>query len=170
MTMRDIAFVVALAVAVGLLSSLASTKSGTPDREAAVAAALQSSMKEFLPGDEMYEVDPRFGYVVICLESEVRLDTDRVADRLGETVIRPVPVSECVKETVYGDFGMFIALDTYFDRNGKESAHVKVADVECATTSDCIVDLDWRGNGESFVVKRRGQTWQVTEQKMRWVV
>ncbi len=170
MTKGEMLSLLVLMAGLGVLSSFASTKTGTPDREAAVAAALKGTLEEYLSEDEMMDRDPPLGFIAMCVENELDLSVDRIAAHLSQTIIRPIPVADCTSKTVEGDFGMFVALTTYYDQNGEEAGHFKVANADCATTSDCIVDLDWRGGGDRHIMKRHGSVWKTIRSRNRWVV
>ena len=165
--------IIAIAIFFALIasaSSVASQKFGTPDREAAVAAALKETLGEYFNSEVMHQADPPLGFAVMCVESKIDLDVSAIANNLSKTIIRPVPVDSCTSQTVEGDFGMFTALTTYYDDRGKEAGHFEVANVACKSTSECIVDLDFRGWGERFLVERKGATWEVLQRRNRWIV
>lgn len=153
-----------------VLSSVASIKFGTPDREAAAAATLKHSLSDMLTEEELTDLDAPLGFAIICIEPEQPLNVRKMAERLSDTIIRPVPVTDCTSETVEGDFVMFSAVTHYYDSSGQEAGHVVVEKVDCRTTSECIIDLDWFGGGDRYLIRRTGSVWNVVHQRIRWIV
>ncbi|MFZ1743199.1 MAG: hypothetical protein WAT93_10110, partial [Pontixanthobacter sp.] len=155
---------------IAVLSSFASIKVGTPDREAAVASALKGALGEYIPDDQMMDKNPALGFVVMCVESKQPFDVKRMAAHLSDTIVRPIPVSDCTSKTVEGDFGMFAALTTFYDKSGDEAGHFEIAKVVCDNSSECVVDIDWHGAGQRYFMRRTGPVWKVVSQRNRWVV
>lgn len=152
------------------LTSIASQKVGKPDVNSAVAAAIRGHMGQWMEPEVLYGGDPTLGPFTLCAESKIPLQIDAVAHELSETIIRPVPISDCTSETIAGDFGMFTALTSYYDSAGEEAAHLKVVGIACTSTRMCVVDIDDHGSGMRYEIERQGKEWAVKNQTMRWIV
>ena len=166
----EVAYAAILFSLLGVATSLASQKTGTPDRDAAVAAALQEGLSDFMTDSEIYDKNPPYGFIVMCIESRIDLNIPAISSHLSETIIRPIRTETCTTNTVQGDFGMFTAMTNYYDPTGAEAGRVEVVGAKCVSTSECVVDLDFRGSGERYVVRRKGSNWGVTHRNVRWIV
>ena len=150
--------------------------SGTLDRKpqaseaaaAAIAAELDIYVEQ-LSGPAAGEADSA-AYLTVCIDTAHQLDFPLLANRLAPSRLRPVPAAGCTRRRVEGDFGMFTARTDWFDAQGSEAAHLKVAKVDCPTRSRCLVDIDWFGGGNRYAVESSGGSWSVTGYEMRWVV
>lgn len=160
----------ALCILLAGLSSVASKPIGHPDQSGAIAAAIENQFTEWLGVESITRGVTSLPATTLCLDSKRPLDIAAIAHAMGDTVITTVPVSECTSETVEGNFGMFTALTTYYDRSGEEAAHIEIADIRCTTTSACTVDIDSRGSGMRYEMERRGSVWHARKAWMRWIV
>ena len=159
-----------LFIILAALTSIASSKNGEPDTNGAVASAIKHHLADFGGMDIIEGKDASFGPLVLCVESRVPLEMEAIERDLAGTVMEPVPANECRSETIEGDFGMFTAIEKYYDATGGEAAHLEVVSVSCSSTRTCIVDIDDFGSGERYTTRRKGQVWSVAERRMRWVV
>ncbi|MDC8753501.1 hypothetical protein OIK40_02455 [Erythrobacter sp. sf7] len=162
------AFAVLVAGAVWLSGTLDRKPQVTEAAAAAIAAELDIYVEQ-LSGPPAGEADSAT-HLTVCLETARQLDFPLLAKRLAPSFLRPVPAAGCTKRTVEGDFGMFTARTYWFDAQGTEAAHLKIAKVDCPTRSRCLVDIDWFGGGNRYEVERSGGSWSVTGYEMRWVV
>jgi hypothetical protein len=150
--------------------------SGTLDRKPqtseAAAAAIAAELDIYVeqPSSPVAGKAESAADLTVCIESAHQLDFPLLADRLAPSHLRPVPAAGCTNRTVEGDFGMFTAMTSWFDAQGTEAAHLKVAKVDCPTRSRCLVDIDWFGGGNRYTVESSGGSWSVTGYEMRWVV
>lgn len=163
-------FGAALFIVLAALTSIASSKTGEPDTNGAVAAALRHHLADRVGSEAIEGKDASFGPLVLCVGSDVPLEMAAIERDLVDTIVEPVAASECTSETIEGDFGMFTAITNYYDAKGHEAAHLEVVRVSCSNTRACIVDIDGRGSGQRYTTRRKGQAWSVVESIMRWVV
>ena len=155
--------------AVALLSGIASRKIGDPDTSGAVAAAVSEHYSSWI-GVAGVKGDSALPPLTLCLESKTPLNLEAVAGHLAHTIIRAIPIIACRSERVEGDFGMFASITRYYDFTGEEAAHLEIAKVACSNTTTCQVDIDDRGAGMTYELKRRGQEWQAVGRHTRWIV
>jgi hypothetical protein len=157
-------------VAIGCLTAIASSQIGIPEKEAAVAVAAREYLVENLGKELVSKGDEILPKLVLCLDFRNSLNIDLVSKNLSDTIIKPVPVTACSSKTIEGNFGMFTAITHYSGPEGDEAAHLAVVRVSCQTTKSCEVDIDSRGSGVRYWVERSGQTWKVTDSRLRWIV
>jgi hypothetical protein len=159
-----------LFIVLAALTSIASSKTGDPDTNGAVASALKHHLTELVGAATIEGKDASFGPLVLCVGSKVPLKMEAIERDFAGTVIEPVPANACTSEKIEGDFGMFTAITKYHDATGAEAAHLEVENVACSSTRTCIVDIDDFGSGDRYITRREGQVWSVVERRMRWVV
>ncbi|MDP4539573.1 hypothetical protein Q9K01_08065 [Qipengyuania sp. DY56-A-20] len=156
--------------AIAGLTAISSKKIGEADREAALAAAIKAEF-HWVPGFSVYSKDHDPSTIdTLCLESREAYDLKSLSGHLSDTILRPVPVSLCRREIEEGDFGMFTAVFHHFGPRDESAAHLKVAQIECQTSSSCTIDIDGFGGGNRHFIERKGQDWQVVKSQMLWVV
>lgn len=152
------------------MTNVASQRVGSADRETVAAATVRHVLTEIIGEDTIQGRGEVTDPLYLCLSSEVDVDVKRIASELASTIIRPIPVKECASNRVEGDFGMFGAMTYYYAPNGEEAGHLTIAELKCATPSECMVDIDMVGWGERYSLKQTGGEWKVSDQRNRWIV
>lgn len=170
MSVADATGGAALFAAIGFLSAAAAEPQGKPDIEAAIAVAIVAEFSDWVGFNWLDEVQKAGEEVPLCLSAKVSFNLEAVATHLSDTVVRSFASRDCTSETVEGDFGMFTALTSYYDPNGKDAAHLTIAAATCVSTTQCSIDIDSRGAGMRYMVERKGGKWEVVSQDMRWIV
>ena len=156
--------------AIAGLTAISSEKIDEADREAALAAAIETEYEWYL-GDQNFSKNHDSTITeTLCLESQVTFDLEALSRHLSNTIVRPVHFSTCRREIEEGDFGMFFAKFHHFGPRGERAEHLKVMNIKCPTTSSCEIDIDRFGGGGRHFIDRRGQDWQVVKTQMLWVV
>lgn len=141
------------------------------DEPGAVSAAIIAHLEDYIDEDQLKRPpEHKVGDLVLCLSTEIPLDVTAVEDALSGTLIRVVPAKDCTSKTVEGDFGMFIAMTTWFDERGEEAGHLEITKVRCPSVTRCLVDIDSVGAGMTYEVKRSGEGWTITAERLRWIV
>jgi len=159
----------AIFAGIACFTAIAASPIGRADKEAATAAALRFHFGDYLNMDNLSGDDENLPDKVLCLDSDVPLNIGSVAQNLTDTIVKPVPGATCSSETIEGDFRMFIAITNYFGPDGDEAGHLVVKQASCGTTKSCVIDIDGRGSGMRYSVKRFGQTWNVVNARLRWI-
>ena len=167
---RDILSLVVFVFLLCALTALSSMRFGSANKEAALAAALKAELEWFM-GDDLYLTgDSSKDRASLCLESDGGIDIELLSDDLSDTIIRPVPFDLCRRGIEKGNFGMFSAIYHHFGPDGEEAGHLQVIDIECRTSSSCIIDIDGFGSGYRHFVERQDQVWKVEKTRNRWIV
>ena len=161
MGVKDAIAMAAIFGAIALVTPLASTHFGEADQNAAVGAANEANIVDWWGINISPNNDIGLQAASVCVESETPLDVSRIRERFASTIVRLVPNSECASQMVEGDFGMFSAMTYYFDEEGVEAGHLSIPRVECRTSSECIVDIDTIGSGNSYRIRRSAGQWEV---------
>lgn len=168
---RDIVIAIAFfAMVIGLTVALSSPRLER-DAAGAVAAAIAENIGEFvkvetLTGARRSEI----GSETLCLNANGQVQVQDVARKLEATFLRIVPESQCSKRVVEGDFGMFVAMTYYYNENGIQSSHLKIAKIECSVAQKCSVDIDQFGSGVRYNCIKSGEDWKVISSDLRWIV
>ncbi len=167
---REIVSIALFFGAIAGLTTISSKKIGEADKEAALAAAIETEYEWYL-GDQFSSKnhDPSITET-LCLESRVTFDLEALSRHLSNIIVRPIPFSSCRREIEEGDFGMFFAMFHHFGPGGERAEHLKVMKIRCPTTSSCEIDIDRFGGGTRHFIERQGQDWQVVETQGLWVV
>jgi hypothetical protein len=172
MDVRSLATLTVLLGIVGGAVWVSSNVDGVAADEAgAVSAALVAELGEFI--DESKLTNPpeeMVGDLALCLDTNIDLDVAAVDRDLSGTLIRVIPAERCTSKTVEGDFGMFTAMTTWFDEHGDEAVHLEVTNVRCPSVTRCLVDIDSLGAGMTYEVRRSGEGWATTGERLRWIV
>jgi hypothetical protein len=171
----DVRSLVALGAISGLIAG-AVWFSGQVDRIAAdeagaVSVAIIAHLDDYIDEDKLKRPPEHMvGDLALCLSAEVPLDVAAVEGALSDTLIRVVAAKDCTSKTVEGDFGMFTAMTTWFDELGEEAEHLEIAYVHCPSVTRCLVDIDSVGVGMTYEMRRSGEGWATTADRVRWIV
>lgn len=167
---RDLVGVTVFVAVLAGLSAIASQRIGNANSEAAVAAALTTSIRSFLGDDDGDSLINGHDPILLCVEAAASIDLIRLSAELSETSIVPIASMNCHREVEEGNFGMFTEIHHYFGPSGEEAGFVSIPTVSCETSSSCVIDLDWFASGDRYFVERHGQDWTVTASRNRWLV
>lgn len=168
---RDIVVAVPFcAMVIGMTVALSSPRLER-DAAGAVAAAIAENIGEFVKVEPLTGAGrSEIGSETLCLNANGQVQVQDVARKLETTFLRIVPESRCRKKVVEGDFGMFVSMIYFYNENGIQSSHLKIAKIECSVAQKCSVDIDQFGSGVRYNCVRSGEDWKVISSDLRWIV
>nr|WP_298928357.1 hypothetical protein [uncultured Erythrobacter sp.] len=168
--LADLTICLAILVAVGAFTWSGSGFSTRYAPSAAVALAIELQFESFSGGTlEDLRADDG-SKTTLCLETKVDVDFEQLRTKFNATPILPINNVDCTLKTVEGDFGMFVAMTSFYDPNGKPALHYELIDVRCESAVLCEIDIDDFGYGETYKLARENGKWKLIEQIGRWIV